>query len=430
MKKCIVIGGGIAGLTSATYLTKYGVKTELIESKNKLGGRAYSFKDRKHNSVIDNGQHILMGCYEETLKFFRLISAQNNLTYQKQLFITFINNNSEFHYLEATKLFHPLNLIMGLLNYSFLNFSEKISLIFFFIKLAFSGTDYLKNLTVDEWLNRENQSENLKQSFWEIVCVGTLNSSTNKASAEIFKVVLKKMFLDSNFSSTIILPKYGLSETYCHPAKEFILKMGSKISLSENVLELKTKKAVITKIVTNKRIINDFDFVISTVPLTALSKFYSGDEIKNVSFDYSCIVSVHIWLKENKLQNKFYGLINSSVHWIFSHDDHITLVISDANYIKETKNDEIFEMCLIELEKYIKIKKEDIIDYKIIKEKDATFIPSNKNLNNRPKTKTKINNLFLAGDWTYTGLPATLEGAVVSGKKAVESILNNLNSER
>jgi len=108
MKKCIVIGGGIAGLTSATYLTKYGVKTELIESKNKLGGRAYSFKDRKHNSVIDNGQHILMGCYEETLKFFRLISAQNNLTYQKQLFITFINNNSEFHYLEATKLFHPL----------------------------------------------------------------------------------------------------------------------------------------------------------------------------------------------------------------------------------------------------------------------------------------------------------------------------------
>ncbi|PJA98678.1 MAG: hypothetical protein CO128_06080 [Ignavibacteriales bacterium CG_4_9_14_3_um_filter_30_11] len=423
MKKCIVIGGGIAGLTSAVYLSKSGIKTEVIESKNKLGGRAYSIKDRENKTVIDNGQHILMGCYKETLKFISLINASDNFFYQRQLFIPFINSNSEIHYLEATKLFYPLNLFIGLLNHSFLNFSEKISLTTFFIKLAFSKNVDLNKLTVEEWLICEKQNENIRKTFWEIICVGTLNSGTKNASAQIFKDILKKMFLDGNFSSTLIIPQKGLSETYCQPANNYINKMGNKISLNENIIELKIENNSVTKIITDKRIIEDFDFVISAVPLTALTKFYSGDEIKNISLEYSCIISIHIWLKINKLKNKFYGLINSPIHWVFNHDDHITLVISDANYLIKKSNDEIIDMCFAELKKYIKTKREDIIDYKIIKEKSATFIPNVENLNKRQTTKTKINNLFLAGDWTDTGLPATLEGAVISGKKATDLIL-------
>ena len=426
MKKCVVVGGGIAGLTSAVYLSKAGFKVELIESSNKLGGRAYSFKDKKTCSVIDNGQHILMGCYEETLKLFKIIGAEDNLIYQDKLSIPFLNNQSELFLFESTKLFYPLNLLMGLLNYNLLKFEEKFSLIMFFIKLAFSNKNNLKNFTVEEWLFRENQNEILRKSFWEIICVGTLNAGTNKASAELFASILKKIFLKGNFSSTLLVPKYGLSEVYCNPAKDFLLKNNVELSLSENVTDLGIENNRVKKITTTKRTIDDFDYVISAAPLSSLLKFYDDKELEKINFKTSCIISIHIWLKENTLTEKFYGLVDSPIHWIFNHTDHITMVISDANYLVEKDKTEIYEICVSELKKYANIKEVNILDYKIIKEKRATFLPSADILNIRPNAKTKINNLFLAGDWTNTGLPATIEGAVLSGKTAAELLLKNL----
>ena len=93
MKKCIVIGGGFAGLTSAVYLTKAGYNVEIIEASSKLGGRAYSFLDKNTSTVIDNGQHILMGCYDETLKFIKLIKAEDNFHFQKRLRVIFLKPN-------------------------------------------------------------------------------------------------------------------------------------------------------------------------------------------------------------------------------------------------------------------------------------------------------------------------------------------------
>ena len=91
MKKCVVIGGGVAGLTTAAYLSKNGIKVTLLESSPKPGGRAYSFTDQKTNSIIDNGQHILMGCYKDTLEFLKLIGAGENFIYQKRLEVDFLN---------------------------------------------------------------------------------------------------------------------------------------------------------------------------------------------------------------------------------------------------------------------------------------------------------------------------------------------------
>ena len=427
MKKCVVIGGGIAGLTSAVYLSKSGINVELIESSNKLGGRAYSFKDPATGSIIDNGQHILMGCYKETLKFLRLINAEDNLIYQDRLSIPFLNNNSEIFKLEATKLFYPLNLLMGLLNYNALRIEDKVTLIVFFIKLAFSNINKLKDITVERWLFKEKQSENLRKSFWEIICVGALNSSTKNASAELFASILKKMFLQGNESATLIIPKFGLSETYSKPAQKFLLNNEASISFSENVLELIIVDNSVKKIITSKREIEDFDYLISAIPLPALKKFYTDNKLAKIDFENSCIVTIHLWLKENPLSEKFYGLIDSPIHWIFNHGDHITLVISDANHLVNIDKNEIYKMCEDELNKYANITEGNISAYKIIKEKRATFIPSSDVLSKRPGVKTNVYNLFLAGDWTDTGLPATLEGAVQSGKIAAELVIKNYN---
>ena len=137
MKKVIVIGGGFAGLSSAAFLANSGHKVELIEASPKLGGRAYSFKDDETGSVIDNGQHILMGCYKETLRFLRLIGAEKNFHFQEKLKVNFINENGKLFRLEATKLFYPLNLLFGLLNFEALSFINRLKLLKFF-KLSLS----------------------------------------------------------------------------------------------------------------------------------------------------------------------------------------------------------------------------------------------------------------------------------------------------
>jgi len=119
-------------------------------------------------------------------------------------------------------------------------------------------------------------------------------------------------------------------------------------------------------------------------------------------------------------------LLNSPLHWIFAKENHINIVISDANYLVDKTKVEILNFVIEELVQYTNIKDEDIQQYKIIKEKRATFVPNVSTLEKRPNSKTPVKNLFLAGDWTNTGLPSTIESAVKSGRIAAELVLNEI----
>ncbi len=429
MKKCIVIGGGFAGLTSAAYLSKAGIKVELLEASPKLGGRAYSFIDKDSGSTIDNGQHIMMGCYKETLKFFRLIKADKNLIYQKRLKVNFVKENFNVVPLESHSAPYPLNLILALLKYKALSINDRFLLLKFFLKLSFVPAKNLKGKTIFDWLQNEKQNDKIQKAFWDILAVGALNTNINSASAEIFRIILHEIFLSGNFSAAIILPKYGLSDTYCNASRKFIENNGGNINLLERVLEFKITENRVTGIITDKRIISGFDYVISAIPLFALDNIKTEiDFISKIELAYSSILSIHIWLKENKFEESFYGLINSKVHWVFNHEDHLTLVISDAEKFIEKSKVEIIDIVISEMEKYFRVKKDDILSYKIIKEKRATFIPANDILNKRPEAKTNIKNFYLAGDWTNTGLPSTIESAVKSGNTAANLIIRELEN--
>ena len=423
MKKCLVLGGGFAGLTSAVYLSKAGYKIELIEASPKLGGRAYSFKDTETNTIIDNGQHILMGCYKETLNFLKLINAAANLEFQKHLKVNFVKEDFRLYPLEAKGIFYPLNLALGILSYNALCVSERLRLILLFLKLPLIPSKDLKNLTVYEWLEGEKQAENIRKAFWEILCVGALNTSIRKASAVTFADILKKIFLRGSRSATIVLPAKGLSETYCINAQKFIEQNNGIISFSEKVDSLLFDSDKLVKIKTSKRIIEEFDFVISALPLSAFKKVVNNIRVfTDLNLTYSSILTLHIWLKENRLNRNFYGLINSRIHWVFNHISHITLVISDANDLVELSKEELIEIAGNELSKFMNIPQDEIISYKIIKEKRATFIPLNNILGQRPPSVTKFSNFYLAGDWIETGLPSTIEGAVKSGRIAADLI--------
>jgi protoporphyrinogen oxidase len=177
----------------------------------------------------------------------------------------------------------------------------------------------------------------------------------------------------------------------------------------------------IKAIQTNSRIIKDFKYVISAVPFYSLSRILQNRKvIPDPNFQYSSILNIHIWLKENNIDKTFYGLINSGIHWVFNHGSHLTIIRSDADELMETSKEEIYEFVKRELFKYLNIEENNISGYTIIKEKRATFIPSNDILFKRPGVETKLSNLFLAGDWIDTGLPSTIESAVKSGRMVAD----------
>lgn len=427
MKKCVIIGGGFAGLSAACFLSEYGFQVKLLEASNKLGGRAYSFLDKDTNTIIDNGQHILMDCYRETLKFIKLIGAEKNFLYQNNLEVNFLEPSFKLKRLKIPDLFYPLNLLFGLLNYNALSFSDRLKVIYFFVSIPFYSDNRLKNLSAYQWLLLEKQNVKIQQALWDFLIIGALNTSPQKASAKVFKDILDEIFFKGNKAAAIILPKYGLSESYCSPAQEFIERKGGKINLSETVKEFFAEEKRVTKILTDKRVIEEFDFIITAIPVYALKKILPpSNNINLPELSYSSILNIHIWVKENNLKQAFYGLIGSPIHWIFNHKSHLTLVKSDADDIIEKDKEELFKLAAGELAKYTGIRGEDIISFKVIKEKRATFIPDSDSLQKRIQLKSPFANLILAGDWVDTGLPSTIESAVKSGNLAAELIKSSL----
>lgn len=423
-KKVIVIGGGIAGLTAAAYLTKNNFKVTLLEASPKLGGRVYSLIDKETNSIIDNGQHILMGCYNFTLQFLAIIGATENFYFQKQLEVNFVKEGFQLSELKSARLIYPFNLIFGLLNFKTIKLSERIDLLKVFIKLPFYSSDKFSNLNVKQWLEHENQSQTLQDAFWKILVVGALNTNIEKASAKIFIDILKQIFLKGNKSTVIILPRYGLSESYCKAAEKFILDNGGAIFLSETVEKINISDNIVTSLQSSRNVFSDFDYLVSTIPSYALSRIIENNsKIKIPDLEYSSILNIHLWLKENSIPAGFFGLINSTLHWVFNKGTHLNVVISDADELMSIPENELIETVKNEMKKFFLLDPELISNYKIIKEKRATFIPSKDTIDKRPSQKTYLRNFILAGDWVETGLPSTIESAVKSGTIAAEIIM-------
>lgn len=444
MKKVLVIGGGLAGLSAATYLVKNKFNVTLLEASPKLGGRVYSFLDKKTNTEIDNGQHILMGCYNDTLTLLKLTNAYQYFHIaadeknQNRLVINYLDRDRKEFKLQSSDLPHPFNLLSALLSFKGFSVNDKLSMIKFFIKIKFIDSEKLWNVNVKQWLKNENQSDSVIKTFWEIISIGALNTSTEKASAKIFCDILKEIFWKDKSSSFIILPTFPLSKSFIEPIYNYLIQNNCKVQLSEKCVSFKVINNLIEKVTTlpaNSSIeivYDDFDFIISAVPFFALEKLLDKNILSIQSeVNYSSILNVHLWLTKNAaekfsfINKEFYAFNNSELHWLFNKQTHWNIVISNADKFMEMTKEKIFSLVLDELRDFISVSQDDISDYKVIKEKRATFIPDEKTLKNRPVSETKIENLFLAGDWIDTKLPATIESAVKSGRIAAEKIIFN-----
>ncbi len=430
MKLVTIIGGGLAGLSSAVFLHKKGYNVQLFESSPKLGGRAYSFYDREKNLYFDNGQHILAGWYENTFEYLKAIGSYVKLDFQSNLEVNFYDTNKNSYNLKTYNLPAPFNLLFGLLNFKALSGSDKLSVLKIYKIFTDKKLEQLSN--VAELLKVIKQTPTLIKYFWEPFILAVFNAKPENINSKIFLEILKNGFSKKSFSN-LVIPKVNLNELFIDDALTYFQKNNIKVVEKEKIPKLFLKDNTIDYLVTESGNKIKSDYYISAVPFFRFKELFEINDYNQYfkgrgNLHSSSIISLHLFFENevpaDLLKNNSFGmtgLIGTKVQWIFKRNPkHLSLVISASDFLDELtdeSNETIYKNCLSELSKCLKGFDNLVVkDYKIIKEKRATFIPDNDSVNERPNQKTAIQNFFIAGDWTNTGLPATIESAIKSSK--------------
>ncbi|MBX7152966.1 hydroxysqualene dehydroxylase HpnE [bacterium] len=419
-----VIGGGVAGLAVASLMAKHGYCVTLLERKNRLGGRTYSFVDDVTGDTIDNGQHILMGCYDYTLRWLAEIGAIDKVTVLDKYYIPFAAPHEKLSPLRFSNWPSPLHLLIGILSYKNLSINDRWKL----LKAGLSMRKPVRGqISVTEWLDQNGQSDRCKKYFWQPVCLAVMNEDMDTSSAGVFVTVLKEMFLRNRDASKFILSKVGLSELFVHPAMETILHNGGSIHCNEAVQSLSITDQRLSRIETKSGNRFGAEIFISAIPVWEVRKAIPDAIFSSELPKTSPIVSIYVWLDQAVLISKlfdgeFIGCIDTHIQWIFKKQNYLSITISDADEVVSWERDRIDATVRMELQALLNIRSEHIRHIQIIKEHKATFSVTVGGQFIRPGVLTSVENLYIAGDWIETGLPSTIESAVKSAYQCVEHI--------
>ena len=230
----IVVGGGFAGLSAATALAERGARVLVVEARPTLGGRATAFTDPATGERVDNGQHVLFGCYHETFRFLRRIGAEGNVRVQHRLALDMIDRAGRWSRLACPALPSPLHLLAGVMTWNALGWRDRLAALKMRIgAVGRSGRrPYSRATTVRQWLVEHGQTPRLIEMLWEPLAVAALNQPIDQAAAAAFAAVLRPMFGRNPRNAALALPSRPLDEMYAHPARAYIEERGGEVRVS------------------------------------------------------------------------------------------------------------------------------------------------------------------------------------------------------
>lgn len=442
MKEVLIIGGGLAGLAAGVALAEAGRRVRLLEQTPHLGGRARSFLHAPTGDVVDNGQHLLMGCYHSTWRFLREIGTLDRIAIQPRLKMQFVEPPGKVTSLDCPSLPAPWHVMGGVLRSDAFSWSEKKEIVRLGRAVSEGGKNSeLCTLTVDEWLTRLDQSEKLKRHFWDLLSIAALNEDPRRASAAIFARVLKLALFTSASDSCLALPRAGLSDCYTGAARSYIESRGGKIEFGRRVATLEMSDGACRGARLVDGSFEESATVISAVPWHEFTRILPADLLRSepyftriLSLQPAPIISINLWFDRAITDLEFAGLRGTTIQWIFNRSKvtgsaghAYSLVLSGAHKHVQTSKGELLKTALHDLEQLFPAARDArMLHSLIIKERFATFSPGVGVDEVRPAAKSPIRGFYLAGDWTATGLPATIEGAVASGYAAAEHVVRDV----
>ena len=406
-----IIGTGLAGLSCAINLLKEkNRKIILYEASSLYGGRCRSYNEKNFNCILDNGNHLIIKAYKNTFNYLKKINAHNKLLTNNKTFYPFVDiKKSEIWNVRPYSFIFPWWILFKSCrpkNISFLDFIKGFKVLF-----------AKKNQTVSDLLEKDTL---IYKRFWKPFTIAVLNTHPNEASAKLlWRIIIKTLFFKNDPLRPFIVKK-SLSDCLIKPAVKKILDHGSNIKCNTRLKKIIFKNNFAEEIIFNKNTIkiDKDELVVLAVTPNVVSKILPNIKTPKKT---NCILNIHFKLnqKHNKIKlpddSFFVGVIGGVVDWIFKKKNILSITISAANYLNNLDNDKISKIVWEDVKKVFNLGTVKKPKYKIIREKMATFVQSPEEIFRKPKMYTKYKNLFLAGDWVDTGLPATIEGAITSG---------------
>lgn len=436
--KALVWGGGIAGIAAAFELGQQGYTPTLLESKAYLGGRAHSLQDAPTGLTLDNGQHIVMGCYRAFLQLLEGLGISGKFTRQERLCVPYVSPGGQWSELAAKDTAAPLHLLGGLMNFSALSRRDRLAITAFGARMRL-GAQPADHQAAESWLREHGQTEGAMRVLWEPFCVAALNEPLKTACANLLYETIQRSLFGSVDDSAIYLSKVGLTEVFEPETELYLQAIGGEVRRKTQVRELETRHERITAVITGKGERIEGDVHVSALPWTALrSLLPSGSAVKNrvSSIPSASIISIHLLVDAELFQHPtdFVGLLDSPVHWVFDRTatlpvEHAgkrlyAVIVSAADTWLPQKSEQIVERLCGELERFFPNAKGMRIERSLVyKSKDATFAARPTTASYRPTADdAPWENAWLAGDWIKTGLPATIESAALSAFQAVKAM--------
>ena len=443
-----IAGGGLAGLAAGCALAEAGFRVTLFERRPYLGGRASSYQHPGTGEIVDNCQHVLLGCCTNLLDFYRRAGVQDKIRWYEKL--TFLEPGGRASVIAPSALPAPLHTALAFLQADCLSFRDKMAISRAMAALAPSippdrGESFL------DWLKRHGQTAQAIERFWKTILVSALNEDVDKVSVPYAAQVVRESFLKSAAAGLMGIPTVPLTDLYSQTG-DYIRARGGEIQFRASVesFRAETSGAETSPIsVTTNGQEQKFDYLVLAVPFDVLGRILpdtpSAAPLAAAlgRFSTSPITGIHLWFDRQISDLDHAVLLDRTIQWMFhksrlidvrndvrNNEDrengsgsYVELVVSCSRSLVEKSKSDIVEMAVKEAQEFFPDASEaKLLKSTVIKEVHATYSPRPGIDQYRPKPETAWPRVFLAGDWTATGWPATMEGAVRSGYLAAEAL--------
>ena len=420
-----VIGGGYAGMAAAVTLAQHNIPVTIYESARQLGGRA---RGVPYSGVqLDNGQHILLGCYRDTLQLIEQVGGNIERDFLRLPLQLTLHNRFE---LKTPALPAPLHLLAGLLTAHGLSFAQRLSAARFMLVLRNMQFRLAKDITVLELLRNHGQHEDLIRLLWEPICISALNTPADKASAQVLLHVLRDSLNGKRTDSEILLPRIDLTALFPQRAAAYLKQHNSQVLTSCSVNALIPKNNEI-ELLTAQGTQHHSHVICAASPANAARLLRAIPQLAPISaqieaLTFQPIYTVYLqYPAQVSLPQEMLGFDHCFSQWLFDRGQiagqHglIAAVISAEGRHQELSHEQLARKVIQELRERLDIT-EMPLWHQVIAEKRATF--SCEPALVRPATTTPLPHFLLAGDYIAGNYPATLESAVMSGFRAAQSI--------
>jgi squalene-associated FAD-dependent desaturase len=429
-----ISGGGLAGLAAGCALADAGFRVTLFERRPFLGGRASSYQHPGTGEIVDNCQHVLLGCCTNLIDFYRRTGVENRIRWYDHL--TFLEPGGRASVIGPSMLPAPLHTAPAFLRAACLDLTDKLAISRAMMALAPSlpadrGESFL------DWLKRHGQTERAIDRFWKTILVSALNEDLDRVSVPYAAQVVRESFLKSAAAGKMGVPTVPLTELY-GAAGDYIRARGGEIRVRAGVESFAAQASMVTVAANEQR--DAFDYLLLAVPFDVLGRMLpEGPAAERLAaklgkFTTSPITGIHLWFDREISDLDHAVLLDRTIQWMFhksrliearekGNGSYVELVVSCSRSLVERSKAQIVEMALREAQEFFpEARVAKLVKSTVIKEVNATYSPEPGMDQYRPQPATAWPRVFLAGDWTATGWPATMEGAVRSGYLAAEAL--------